>query len=117
MRIPRENLLNKTGDATPDGRYVTPYKVRIQKLHSIIRVGLHQASASTLRQLWDDASNSVLIENNGVAPEWGCNPFSSDSIVFNKNRIANIIAQVSLTLGVNGLKYVDVWGASNYSSM
>ncbi len=30
VRVPRENLLNKTGDVTPDGRYVTPYKVIIR---------------------------------------------------------------------------------------
>uniref|UniRef100_A0A667ZVK8 Acyl-coenzyme A oxidase n=1 Tax=Myripristis murdjan TaxID=586833 RepID=A0A667ZVK8_9TELE len=26
VRIPRENMLNKTGDVAPDGRYVTPFK-------------------------------------------------------------------------------------------
>ena len=51
--------------------------------------------------------NSVMmLENNGVTPEWGCNLFSSDSTVFNENRIANIIVRVVAalmpTLGVNG---------------
>ena len=35
-----------------------------------VRARLHQASASTLRQLCNDATGSVLIENNGVTPEW-----------------------------------------------
>ena len=40
-----------------------------------------------LGQICDDASDTVLIENNGVAPDWGCNTFSSDIIVFNENSI------------------------------
>ena len=39
-----------------------------------LRVGLHQASASMLRQLCDDASDTVLIENNGAAWEWVATP-------------------------------------------
>ena len=63
----------------------------------LLRVCLHQASAlaSTLQQLCNDACDSVLIENNGVAPEWGCNLFSSDSTNFNENRIASVIAELS----------------------
>ena len=36
----------------------------------VVRPRLHQASASMLRQLWDDASDSTPIENNGVIPKW-----------------------------------------------
>ena len=32
-------------------------------------------------QFCDDASDPVLIENNGVTLEWGCNLFSSDSLL------------------------------------
>ena len=59
------------------------------------RVRLHQTLASMLLQLCDDACDSVLIENNGVAPEWGCNLFSSDSNVFNENRIASVLTELS----------------------
>ena len=56
-------------------------------MNAVIRVRLQQASASTLRQLCNDASDTILIENNGVTPEWSCNSFSSDTIIFNENRI------------------------------
>ena len=59
--------------------------------HIPFRACLHQASS----HWWDDASDTVLIENNGVAPEWGCNPFSSNSIVFNENSITSLIAEFS----------------------
>ena len=67
-------------------------------LHGIVtgfRVCLHQALASTLRQLCGDASDTVLIENNEVTRKWVATPFWSDSIVFNENRIASVIAELS----------------------
>ena len=48
-----------------------------------VRADLHQASASTLRQLSNDAL------------EWVCNPFLRISIDFNENSIASIIAELS----------------------
>ena len=37
--------------------------------------------ASMLRQLCDDTSNTVLIENKGVSRKWVATPFWNDSIV------------------------------------
>ena len=51
------------------------------------RLHLHKTSASMLQEICDDASNSVLIENNRVTAGWSCNSFSSVSIDFNENRI------------------------------
>ena len=60
-------------------------------------------SASTLRQRCDDACDSLLIENYGVDPDLVCNPFSSDSTVFNENRITSVTAAaLTLKLGTNG---------------
>ena len=59
---------------------------------------LHHASASMLPELSNYACDSVLIENNGVAPEWGCNPFSSNAIGFNENSIPSVIASVVAAL-------------------
>ena len=35
----------------------------------------------------------ILVENNGVTSDWGCNPFSSDSTVFNDTRIASVVSE------------------------
>ena len=61
---------------------------------SMVTVGLylvtrlHQALASTLRQLCNNTSNTVLVENNGVPWKWVAIPIWSDFIVFNENSIA-----------------------------
>ena len=60
-----------------------------------VRAGLHQASELTLRQLYDDTSDTAVNENNGVAPECDCNLFSSDTTVFSENSIASVIAELS----------------------
>ena len=49
-----------------------------------------------LRQLCDNACESVLSENNGFAQKW------SEYIVFIQKRIASVVAVVTLMLGVNG---------------
>ena len=61
---------------------------------------LHRVNAAIM------LSDTAVIEHNGVTPKWVptpfCNPFWSDSIVFNQSSIASVIAALMLTLGVNG---------------
>ena len=33
-------------------------------------------------------------DNSAVAPDWDCNPFLSDSILFNENIVASVIAEL-----------------------
>ena len=56
------------------------------------------------RQLCDDASVTVLIENNGVAGKWVATPFWSDSIVFNENSIDDAGAWCKRALSTNWTK-------------
>ena len=80
-------------------------RVAVARCECTLRVCLHQASASMLWQLCDDASHTVLIEINGLTPERGCSLFSSDYIVFNENSITSrVVAGFTLTLGVKGPK-------------
>ena len=47
-----------------------------------LRARLHQASVSMQCQRCNDASDTALIEINGVTQEWIATPFWSDSYVF-----------------------------------
>ena len=47
-------------------------------------------------QCCNDPSDIGFIENNGVASKLGCSPFWNNSIVFNENCIASVIAVLTL---------------------
>ena len=53
------------------------FLIRMGSKLCIEKLGLrgHQASESMLRQLCDDASNTLLIEHNGVTQQWITTPF------------------------------------------
>ena len=65
-----------------------PHTVALMTFRFRLRARLHQASASMLRPLCDDASDSVLIEIYGDAWKW--------------ERYRRVAAALTLTLGVNG---------------
>ena len=60
-----------------------------------VRTVYTEASASTLQQCCGDASDNVLIENNGITVKWVATLFLSDFTVFNENSIASITAALS----------------------
>ena len=65
-------------------KWLTDGQTRLTTLPSALHQGINGAVKNTKRQgqrrdrLCNDASDSVLIENNGVASDWVCNPFSSE---------------------------------------
>ena len=54
MRIPRTSLLNKQGDVTPEGIYVSPYKDKSKRFGAVLgtlsggRVGITGLAACNL---------------------------------------------------------------------
>ena len=58
-----------------------------------------EASPLKQNQNCNDASNTALIEINGVDPEWVATPFRSNSISFNgfnETNITGVIAALTL---------------------
>jgi acyl-CoA oxidase len=55
VRIPRENLLNKGGDVSPEGKYVSPYKDPNKRFGAALgalssgRVGITAMAVTNLR--------------------------------------------------------------------
>ena len=62
--------------------------------HAILIHFLGSIYTKHLQQLCDDASDTVLIENNRIAWKWVAATFRIDSIVFNENNIASVIAEL-----------------------
>ena len=57
----------------------------------VLRVRLHQASASTLRPLCDDTSDTSLIENNGLQSHSGVTPlFSMRTVLLTSSQSCRI---------------------------
>ena len=52
-------------------------------------------------QCCDDASSTVLIENNGVTWKWAATLLWSGSIVFNEKSMASIIAEIFMELHIS----------------
>ena len=74
-------------------------------LSLLFRPRLHQASASTVRQLYNDASDTVLIENNRVTPEWVTTHFQTTSLLPPANKVCGkvMFLHVSVILSTGGV--------------
>ena len=59
-----------------------------------VKARLHHASVSMLQQLCSDATDTVLIENNGVTQKRVANLIWNGSIVFNENSIISFITDL-----------------------
>ncbi|EDO32852.1 predicted protein [Nematostella vectensis] len=72
VRIPRENLLNKGGDVTPDGKYVTPYKDPKKRFGAALgalsggRVGITSMATTNMR-----SALPIAIRYSAVRKQFG----------------------------------------------
>ena len=82
----------------PPGKDIGPVEV-LWDGNGIILPGCGQTYTcenSTFSILW------MWVITNRVTSEWGCNPFWTDSFLFNEIYVASVIAALTLKLSVNG---------------
>ena len=82
VRVPRENLLNKTGDITPDGRYITAYKDPNKRFGiSLGALSNGRVGLTFYANCFMTASLSIAIRYAAVRKQFGATPGNELSIL------------------------------------
>ena len=64
------------------------------KKHHYVFIALWPIYTKRQRLFCNDVNDSALFDNNRVTSEWDSNPFSSDSVVINENKITSFITEL-----------------------
>ena len=84
--------------ATSLGSWIRHCNIRLWETpntSSSVLVWSERTKGPFTRNVSDDSSDTVFIENNGVARKWVATPIWSDSIVLNESSIARVITELS----------------------